>query len=207
MDVGEDGVMLGHGQVDLLILSGSLSPLLALHNPLLGSTDVSAVDIRCVLRIVLDLLCSTVSLLLDLVAEAIELMDLLLDDLPQSLLESRTHDLQHKRLEQGKQELVRGLLKLDIEVLHINVNLVDLEKVLAVRLLSGGQLHREAESRATEEDVGNTSVSDTWESFLPLNIVGNVLQIHLDTRDGCSDRVIVLIGDLLASPTEVVVYI
>ena len=45
VNVGEDGVLLCHSHVNLLALNSSLSFVLALHELLLGSVDVSLVDV------------------------------------------------------------------------------------------------------------------------------------------------------------------
>jgi hypothetical protein len=63
------------------------------------------------------------------------------------------------------------LSELDVKVGNVDVDLLDLKEVLAVRLLSCGQLDLEAEAISTKEDVGNASVSDAWEALLSLDIV------------------------------------
>lgn len=155
--------MLSHGHVDLGVGSNILGLLLALKNLLLGSIDVSLVDVLSLLRVVLSLnewlaaeclyskfiahlLERTIRLKLDLVGQGVEFMSLVLDDLFQSLLETGTNDPQHQWLEQAKQELVLGLLELDVEVLHINVDLVDLEEILLVTFISSRHLDFEAEA-------------------------------------------------------------
>jgi len=89
-------------------------------------------------------------------------------------LKSGTHKLQHNRLEQAKDELVLGLLELNVEVLNININFVDLEEVLLVRLLGSRSLDLEAESRTTKEDVCDTLVGQLGAALLSLDVVCNV---------------------------------
>lgn len=86
-------------------------------------------------------------------------MSLILDDFLESLLKCWTHELEHEWLEQAKEQLVLGLLELDVKVLHINVNFINLEKVLLVGLVGGGHLDLEAETGSTEEDISDTSVA------------------------------------------------
>merc|ERR1712093_548339 len=81
LDVGEDRVVLGHGNVHLLIGGNSLCLLLSLQNLLLQSIDVALIDVGGVLRILLGLFDSTIGLDLDLVCHGIELVELVFDDL------------------------------------------------------------------------------------------------------------------------------
>jgi hypothetical protein len=48
-------------------------------------------------------------------------MELILDSLLNGFLESRTESLQHDRLRDGEQQLVLGLLELDVEILDIDL--------------------------------------------------------------------------------------
>lgn len=197
--------MLGHGDVDLLVGSNSLGLLLALHDLVLGSVDVAAVDVRSLLGVILDLVLGLVGLKLDGVQEAVELVDLVLDDLLKHLLDGRAEDLQHERLEQVEQSLVSGLLKLDVEVLDIDVDVVNLEEVLAVLGVGGRHLDLEAETSSTEEDVHQTFIADGWESLLLADVVADIAEIHLNTAHGQHNRVLVAVGNVLASPAPVVV--
>lgn len=133
-------------------------------------------------------------------------MSLVLDDLLKNFLKSGTHELQHNRFEQAKEKLVLGLLELDVKVLNININFVDLEEVLLVRLLSRRRLDLEAESGSTKEDVCDTLVGQLRATLLSLDVVSNISQIHLNARNRQGDCIVVLVGDLLTTVTEVVVY-
>lgn len=149
---------------------------------------------------------SAVGLKLDLVRQSIELVELVLDHLLQCLLQSWAHDLQHHWLTDGEQNLVLGLLQLDVEVLNIDINLVNLEEVLTVLLLGSRHLHLEAETTSTEEDISNTSVGKRWEPLLLLDVERDITEVHLDTRDREHDAVSALVGNLLSAPSEVVVW-
>lgn len=207
-DVGEDRVVLGDGHVDLLVLGGLLE-LLRLALPLghlaLRSLSIAVVDIGRLFRIVLHLALGLVGLELDLVEEAVGLVNVVLDGLFDGLLQGGTDDLEHERLGERKEELVLRLLQLNVEVLDVHVNLVDLEKVLLVLVVGRRHFNLEAETAAAKEDVGDTRVRDGGETLLLLDVKGHIAQVHLDARDGQHDRVVVLVGNLLAAPAEVVV--
>src|ERR1700728_3318223 len=122
--------MLGHSNVDLLVGGYSLSLILALQKPVLSSIHIAAVDIGNIFRVVLGIFLRLVSFLLNSISDTIKFIDFVFDDLFDGLLECWAHDLQHDRLEQGKQSLVPGLLERDIDVLDININMINLEEVL-----------------------------------------------------------------------------
>jgi hypothetical protein len=124
VNIREDGVLLGHGHVDLSLVCSilcSLCLLLALQDLLLDSLDITAVDVLCLLWILQCLLLSTISLGLDLIGVGIELIGLILDGLLDSLLEDRAENLKHDWLGKSKQQLMPGLLELDVEVLDVNL--------------------------------------------------------------------------------------
>jgi len=160
LDVWEDAVLLCDSHVNLGLGRNLISLLLALHELALSGRGVSLVNVLDFLRIVLCLLKCTVGLDLDLIKHRIELSELVLDDLLKNLLKSWAHDLEHERLSKAKQQLVLRLLELNVEMLHININALDLEEVLTILRVSSGHLDLEAEASAAEENVANTSVGD-----------------------------------------------
>jgi len=200
VDLGVLGLLL-----DLLLL------LLALHDAVLHSRGVALVHVLNVLRVgvALGLSLGAVSLSLDVEEKAVKLVGGVLDLLLQDLLDDRTHDLEKKGLEHVEEELVVALLHLDLKVLNVRLNLGDLEevglRVVLAGLVSCLHLNLEAEAGATHEDVHNTLVGDGWEALLALDVVGNIPEIHLYTRDREHDLVLVLARDGLASPAPVVV--
>lgn len=170
----------------------------------LDSSVVAVVDVGGILGIALSLSSSTIRLLLDLEEKSVKLVALVLDGLLDSLLQSRAHSLESNGLGDGKEQLVPGLLDLEVEVLHVNVNLLDLEEVLAILLVRGGKLHLERETISGKDDIGNTSVGDGGKALLALDVEADISQIHLDTSNLDLDGVGVLVGNLLAAPAEVV---
>lgn len=160
VDVGEDAVLLGDSDVDLLVLGLLLGLLLALHSLGLSGAVVAAVDVGSVLRVALGLILGAVGLLLDLEDKGVHLVALVLDGLLNSLLQRRSDDLEHDGLEEVEEELVLGLLELDVEGLDVDVNLLNLEVVLAIRLVGAANLHLEGEAVTGQEDVENTSIGD-----------------------------------------------
>jgi hypothetical protein len=120
------------------------------------------------------LLFGSVGLLLELPSKSVELVHLILNLLLQSLLKSRTYNPQHEGLDQAEQNLMFGLLELDIEVLDINVNFIHLKEILAIMFLSCRHLHLEAEACSTKENVGETLVSDAGDAVLSFDIVGHI---------------------------------
>jgi hypothetical protein len=212
-DVLEDGVVLSDGHVDLGILGLLLERLLlllALHEAALGRAGVALVHVLDVLRIgvVLSLSCRTVGFSLDVVEDAIKLVSRVLDLLLQNLLNNRAHNLEEERLEHVEEKLVVALLHLDLQVLDIRLNLGDLEEV-GLRMLAGlvGSLHLDLEAKAgaTHEDVHDALVGDGRETLLALDVVRDVPEVHLHTRDGEHDLVLVLARNGLATPAPVVV--
>lgn len=204
VDVGEEAILLGDSHVDLLVLGLGLGLLLALDGLALGSVVVALVDIGSVLRVTLGLVLGSVGLLLDLVPESIKLVALVLDGLLNSLLKGRSKNLEHQGLEEAEEELVLGLLDLDVQTLDINVNLLNLEEVLGVLLVGGGDLHLEGETVSGKENVNDTGVSERREALLPLDVVADISEIHLDTGNLDLNGLVVLVGNLLAAPAEVV---
>lgn len=210
-DVLEERIVLSNSHVDLLVGSGLLDLLLLLvqlNDLLLGRREVALVEVLNVLRIgvLLKLCLGPLSLRVDGVQEGVGLAEGILDLLLKNLLESRTNDLDKQGLDNTEQHLVVGLLELDLEVLDINIHLGDLEEVRTV-VLRVSRLGRdlEAETLSTQEDVGNTLVLDGREALLPVDIVADVTEVHLDARHRDHDLVLVLVRDLLAAPAPVVV--
>jgi len=206
-DVLEDAVVLGDGHVDLLIGSDLILLLLALGELLLGGGGVALVDVLDVLGVgvVPGLSLSLLGLLVDGEEHLIELMDVVADLGLCNLLDSRTHNLEEKRLEHVEEKLVVGLLQLDVDVLDVNVDRVDLEEVLAVGLVCSLHGDLETKTGTTKEDVHDTLVSNTGEALLLLDVVADVAKVALDARDGKHDLVLVLASDGLAAPAPVVV--
>lgn len=208
VDVGEDAVLLGHGDVDLLVLRGLRSLLLGLllvvKSTLLGSIVEALVEVGLLLGVGLSGLASGVSVLLDLVQSAVKLVGLVLDGLLNSLLEGRAEDLEQERLGNLEEKLVLGLLEVDVQGLKVNVDLVNLEEVLTVLLGGSGDLHAEREAITRQQDVGNTSVGDGGEAALALDVEADITEIHLDTGNLDVHGVVVVVGNLLAAPAEVV---
>lgn len=206
----EKRVVLSDSNIDLLVgnsFLGLLLLLVHLQDLLLSGGEVARVDVLSVLRvrIVLELRLGPLGLLVDVVQEGIGLDETVVDLLLQDLLQDRTDDLGEKRLDHGEKKLVVGLLELDVEVLDINIHLRDLEEVLRVLLISGLSRNLEAETISTEEDISNTLVLDARETLLPVDVIADVTKIHLDSRHGNHDLVLVLVGDLLAAPAPMVV--
>lgn len=204
VDVGEDAVLLGHGNVGLLVGSDFLSLLLLLGELLLSGVVVAVVDVRSVLRVVLGLSRSTVGLLLHLVEDLVKLVALILDSLLNSLLQRGSDDLEHDGLQHREEQLVVGLLDLDLDLRKVNVNLLDLEVVLAILLVGGGDLHLKGKAIAGEDNVNNTLIGDGGESLLAVDVVAHVTEIHLDASNLDLHGLMVLVGNLLATPAEVV---
>ena len=105
-DVGEQRVVLGNGDVDRLVRSDLITLLLALRQLLLGSVEVTLVDVADLVWVVLGLLSGTVSLLLDGVSETIELLNLVSKLLLNDLGDDGAHDLQEKRLHKSEEKPV-----------------------------------------------------------------------------------------------------
>lgn len=212
-DVLEDGVVLSDSNVDLGVLDlllSSLLLLLTLHETMLGGIGIALVHVLDVLRVgvALGFGLGTVGLSLDVVEEAVKLVGRVLDLLLQNLLDDRAHDLEKEGLEHVEEELVVALLHLDLQVLDVRLNLGDLEEV-GLRVLAGliGGLHLdlEAEAGTAHENVHNTLVGDGGEALLALDVVRDVPEVHLHTRDGEHDLILVLARDGLAAPAPIVV--
>ena len=204
-NVLEDRVLLSHGDVDLGLASLLLGLLFVGSSLPLVGTEVLLVDTGCILWVILGRIDGFLSILVDGVGIRVSLDESILDLLLQDLLDDRPHDLEQDRLGEGEQQLVIRLLDLDLKILNHDVNIVDDDKVGAVRLLSVAASNFEAEALATKEDVHDTLVSDGWEALLLLDVVRDILEIHLDTRTSNHDLVITLVFDLFAAKTEVVV--
>lgn len=142
---------------------------------------------------------------MDFLGEEVALSEGLADLALDHLLQSRCDHAEQHGLEGVEEQLVVGLLQLDVHVLDAHVNLVQLEEVLLVVLLSGRGSDLDAETITTEEDIHNTTIGDGGEALLLLDVVGDIAQIHLDARHGNHDLIITLVADLLAAPAEVVV--
>lgn len=127
--------------------------------------------------------------------------DLLLND----LLNSRAYDLEEERLEDVEEQLVVGLLELDVQVLDVNSDLIQSDEVLAILLVGGASSNLEVEALAAQNNVHNTSVGDRGETLLLLDVVANITKISLDASGRDHDLVVMLVADLLATPAEVVV--
>lgn len=206
-DVLENAVVLGDSHVDLLVGSDLILLLLALGELLLGSGCIALVDVLDVLRVgvLLGLLLGSLGLLVDTIEHLIELVNVVANLLLGNLLDSRTHNLKKKRLEDVEQKLVVGLLQLDVHVLDVNVDGVDLEEVLAVSFVCSLHGDLEAQASTTEEDIHDTLISNTGEALLLLDVVADIAKVALDARDGKHDLVLVLAGNRLAAPAPVVV--
>jgi len=98
-----------------------------------------------------------------------------------------------------------GLFEVNLEALHAYVDFFNLEDVLVVMLVSSRHLHPEGETIARQKDVQNASVSDAREARFALNMVADITKVHLNASDFDIDGVLVLVGNLLASPAPVVV--
>ena len=191
-DVLEDGVVLSDSHVDLGVaglLLDLLLLLLALHNAVLHSRGVALVHVLEVLGVgvALGLSLRTVCLSLDVEKNAVELVGGVLDLLLQHLLNNRAHDLEKERLEHVEEKLVVALLHLDLKVLNVRLNLGDLEevglRVVFAGLVSGLHLDLEAEAGTAHEDVHNTLVGDRGEALLALDVVRDIPEVHLNTRN------------------------
>lgn len=204
VDVGEDAILLCHSNVGLLVGSHLLGLLLLLRELLLSRSVVAVVDVGSVLRVVLGLSSGALGLLLDLVAKLVKLVALVLDGLLNSLLQRSSNNLEHDGLQNREEQLVVGLLDLDLNLGKVNVDLLNLEVVLTVLLLSGGDLHLKGEAVAREDDVSNTSVGERGEALLALDVEADVAKVHLDASDLDLHGLVVLVGNLLATPAEVV---
>lgn len=90
-------------------------------------------------------------------------------------------------------------------MLDVHVDLVDLEEVLPVLGVGGGQLHAEGEALAAEEQVRDALVGEGGEAALALDVEGHVAQVHLHAADLDVERVLVAARELLAAPAEEVV--
>ena len=135
---------------------------------------VALVNILGRVRVVLGLLGSLVGFLLDAIELAVEVVDLILDDLLNNLCQNGNHDPEKQRLDDGEKSLVLGLLQLDVDVLDVDDNSVDLEEVRVVSLVSSLQGSLEAETASAQEDVHDTGVGDGWETLFLLDVVADV---------------------------------
>lgn len=206
LDLGEDRVTVGQDGLDLGVALDSSLGLLGLG---LGAgadrVDVAGEDAGGVLRFLAGSLLSTLSLGVNVMGESIAVDEGLADLALNHLLKGGANDTVQHRLEGVEEELMAGLLELDVHALDVHGHLVKLDEMLLITLLGGGGSNLEAEALASKNNVHDTSVSDRREALLLLDVVADVTQISLDTAHGDHDLVVALVGDLLPAPAEVVV--
>lgn len=197
--------MLGHSDIGFLISRCGLRFLLLLCRSLLESLDIAVVDVGGLLWVLLGCGGGSFGFLMNLVCLAVEHVNLILDQLLKDLSNCRLDNGEQEWLEDVEQQLMFRLLQLDVEALHININFIDLEEVLAVALVSSFHGNLECEASASHEDIHDTSILDGWEALLLVDVVADILQVHLNTRYGDHDLILVLVGHGLSAPTEVVI--
>jgi len=128
VDVGENAVLLGHGRVELFVLDRLLDLgllLLGLGEASVGGSPVLLVNVLDVvwIRVGKGVLLGLLSLLMDLVDDAVQFAGLLFDSSFEHLLERWFHSSEQKRLRDGEEQLVLGLLQLDVEMLDTNLDI------------------------------------------------------------------------------------
>ena len=151
------------GNVGLLIFSLLLCLLLLLltgSEVFLGSVEVSLEGSLRVLRIVLGVLLCLLDVKVDIVSDAIQLVDIILDLLGDHLLKNWTHDTEKQRLHESEEQLVLGLLEFDAHVLDVDGHVIDLEEVVLITLVGSLKGSLETEAASTKEDVHDTLVSN-----------------------------------------------
>jgi hypothetical protein len=173
-DAWEDRLIMSDCHVDLGIGNLSFSLLLFGKSLLLNGLDIAIVDVGSSLRISFSSFQCLLSFRMNLPGVCIGISKGTGDLLLQDLLNSRAHDLEEQWLKDTEEHLMIRLLELDVEVLHIDVDFVNLEEVLTITLVCVGCNNLEAEAISTEEDVHNTLVGDGWESLLALDVVGDI---------------------------------
>ena len=204
-DVLEHGIILGHSYVDLDVAGLLLGLLLLCSHLLLVSAEVLVVDVGSILRVSLGRLDGASSILVNGVCESVGLLERILDLLLDDLLDDRLHDLKKKWLGDTEEKLVVGLLDLDVEVVNLDINIVNNNKVGAILLLGIASIELEAESFTSKDDIHDTLIGDRWEALLLLDVIRNIAKIHLDARGRDHELVVMLVLDCLAAKTPVVV--
>jgi len=127
--------------------------------------------------------------------------DLFLQDLSNAWAESSEKD----RLGQSEEDLVVGFFHLDVDVLNVDVNLGDLEKVLPVTRSSRLRSDLETKTLATHEEIADTSILKGREALLAINVESDITNVHLHTRHSQLDLVLVLVRNLFPTPAPIVV--
>jgi len=112
-------------------------------------------------------------------------------------------ELENQGLSNTEQSLVLGLLELDLEVRDVDLASINLEEVCPVLSISLGERELEVEAIATEEDIGNTLISDAWETLLLLDVIVDVSHVSLDLRSAQHELLVLAAVDSLASHAEV----
>ena len=167
--------------------------------------EVLLEDALGILWVVLSLFGCALSVLIDTVEVGVHLLKVALDLFLNNLLNHRAHDPQQQRLSNVEQQLVVGLLELDVQVLDADGDIVDSDKMCAILCLSVASGKLEAEAFTSHEDIHDTLVGHGWEALLLLDVVCHILKIALDTRGSNHNLVLVLVADLSATQAEVVV--
>ena len=75
----------------------------------------------------------------------------------------------------------------------------------AIFLVRGAGSKFEAETLAMEHNIHDTLVGDGWEAGLLLDVVGNILEIHLNARGSNHDLILVLAANLTTAKAVVIV--
>ena len=127
--------------------------------------------------------------------------DLFLQDLSNAWAESSEKD----RLGQSEEDLVVRFFHLDVDVLDVDVNLGDLEKVLPVTRSSRLSSDLETKTLATHEEIADTSILNGREALLAIHVESDITNVHLHTRHSQLDLVLVLVRNLFPAPAPIVV--
>jgi len=208
-NVLEHGLVGGGSDVDLLVLLDVLGfPLgfvAALDELAFGGFGVALIHVLDVawVWVSLGLLLSLFCLLVDGKSKGVELGEVVADLLLESLENDWLQELENQGLSNTEESLVPGLLELDLEVRDVDLASVNLEEVGTILSIGLGERKLEVEAITTEENVGNTLISDAWEAFLPLDVVVDVSHISLDLRSAQHELLIFAAVDSLATHTEV----
>jgi len=206
LDLREDGVVLGKGNIGFLICD-IRRLLLGLREAVLRGSNVPLVNILHMFGIwvVLGVDLGLLSLEVDFVENTVELASFVFDLLLQGFLNAWTESLEKDRLCKSKEDLMVGSLHLNTDVLNVDINLGDFEEVLAITCVSSLSSNLEAETLATHEDIADANVLDGKEALLAIHVESDITEVHLDTGDSQHNLILFLIGNLFPAPAPIVV--
>jgi len=204
-NVLEHGLVSGSGNINLLVLLDLLGLVTALDELAFGGFGVALIHVLNVIWVwvTLGLLLCLFCLLVDGESKGVELGEGVADLLLKCLENNWLQELENQGLSKTEQSLVLGLLELDLEVRDVDLASINLEEVGSVLSISLGERELEVEAITTEENVGNTLISDAWEALLLLDVVVDISHVGLDLRSAQHELLILAAVDSLASHAEV----